>query len=89
MSNWEPAKWQQLLSIYAEQADVLAALLCPHARTYTVDDVLRFRPQFLLTPGLNYRAVFYPDNARRGHYGSVPVAATFQAAKLSRNRPRS
>ncbi len=79
-SNWGTAEWQRLFSIYAEQGDLLSDLnLPPMLGAYAVEGaILRFMPQFPLTPGLRYRAVFHPGQLPGGGIeGKSIVAATF------------
>lgn len=54
--------WAGLLSVYAEQGNVMEDIGLPSmVGSYTVDDrSIRFRPQFALVPGVNYRAVLHP-----------------------------
>ncbi|MDQ3011290.1 MAG: hypothetical protein M3X11_11375, partial [Acidobacteriota bacterium] len=61
-SNWEPAQWQRLLSVFAESGNAaINQSLPPMLGSYRVQaNVLRFEPQFPLEPGVSYRAVFHP-----------------------------
>jgi len=61
--DWKTPQWQQLLSVYAEQGDVIANIgLPPVLGAYRVEsNTLRFKPQFPFEPGVTYRAVLRPD----------------------------
>src|SRR5688572_111996 len=63
-ANLDASKWQRMLSVYAEQGDVVADIgLPPMLGTYRVEsELIRFEPQFPLEPGVTYRAVFHPAN---------------------------
>lgn len=67
-ANLDVSKWQRVLSVYAEQGDVIADIgLPPMLGTYGIkSNSLRFEPQFPLEPGVNYRAVFRPANLPSG-----------------------
>lgn len=61
-ARWETSQWQQLLSVYAEQGDVIADLGLPPmvGRYQAGPKSLRFEPAFPFDPGINYRAVLRP-----------------------------
>ena len=61
-STLTKAQWQKLLSVYADQGDLLADLNLPSMLgNYRVEAAkIRFEPQFPLEPGIRYRAVFRP-----------------------------
>jgi len=59
-SDWKPAQWPRLLSVYVEQGDLTAgAGWPPMSGDYGVQSgALRFEPQFPLEPGVKYQAIF-------------------------------
>ena len=61
-SNWSQTQWQRLLSVYADQGDLLTDLRLPSMLgRYRINaNAIRFEPRFALEPGLRYRAVFRP-----------------------------
>jgi hypothetical protein len=61
--HWSPGEWQRLLSVFAEQGDVIADVdLPPMLGAYRLGPTtLRFEPQFPLEPGVRYRAVLRAD----------------------------
>jgi len=82
--DWSLPQWQQLLSVYAESADLtnhagLPAIL----GSYRVNsDVLRFQPQFPVTPGITYRAIFDPGRLPGGRgTGDALVTAVWQLTR--------
>jgi hypothetical protein len=80
-SRWTLAEWQQLLPIYAEQGDLIADIgLLPMLGTYAAKaEVLRFEPLFALARGVQYRAVFHPDQLPGGRRsGQRLITAVFQ-----------
>ena len=86
--NGEPAEWQRLLSAYVEQDElVTGSSVPPMLGVYSFEEnVLRFTPQFPLTPGLKYRAVFRPGQLP-GERSSDDAAltATFQMPRRESN----
>ena len=60
--DWQREQWQNLLSIYADQGDLVADLKLPAMLgTYRADaNAIRFEPKFPLEPRIRYRAVFRP-----------------------------
>lgn len=60
------ARWQRVLSVFADQGDPVAELTVPPmAGGYRVSrGTIRFEPAFPLQPGLRYRAVFRPEALR-------------------------
>lgn len=76
-SDWKPAQWPRILSVYAEQGDLTAgAGLPPMFGEYRVQSgALRFEPQFPLEPRVKYRAIFHPDQLP-GQRGSRVEAFT-------------
>ena len=66
--DWKTPQWQQLLSVYAEQGDVIADIgLPPVLGAYRVEpNVIRFKPQFPFEPGVTYRAVLRADRLAGG-----------------------
>lgn len=87
--NWKPPQWQRLLSVYAEQGDLASDIgLPPMLGVYRVTSgALRFEPQFPLEPGLNYRAIFHPDQlpGQRDSTGGL-VTTVFQAPARRSNQ---
>jgi hypothetical protein len=80
-ANWNVEQWQRLLSVYAEQGDLLADIgLPPMLGEYRVmADSLRFEPQFPLEAGLAYRATFQPGQMPGGKKsGERPISALLQ-----------
>src|SRR6266545_3110255 len=80
--NRENPQWQRLLSVYAEQGDVIADLgLPPMLGDYGFgSDTLRFEPRFPLEPGVTYRAVFQPANLPgKAPSGAKLIASVFRA----------
>jgi len=77
-TNWSRSQWQQLLSVHAEQGNLLTDLNMPAILgSYGVEsNQVRFAPQFPFEPGVNYRAVFRPENIPGG--GGKPISSTFQ-----------
>jgi len=79
-SNWTPAQWQRLLTVHAEQGDLIGDIgMPPMSGGYAVEaNRVRFTPSFPLEPGLQYRASFYPDklpgDGERGRF----VTAAFK-----------
>jgi hypothetical protein len=83
--NWKAEEWQRLLTVHAEQGDLLADIgLPPMLGTYrATTDSLRFEPQFPLEPGLAYRATFQPGHAPGGKKSSErPISAVLQRPVL-------
>lgn len=80
-ANWKPDQWQRLLTVRAEQGDLitdigLPAMLGSYRATA---NTLRFEPRFPLDAGVVYRATFQPDQLPGGKSsGSKPVSAVFQ-----------
>jgi len=76
-SDWPPAQWPRLLSVYAEQADLKGGTgLPPMFGDYRVQSgALRFEPRFPLEAGVKYRAIFHPDQLP-GQRGSRVEALT-------------
>ncbi|MEO8429429.1 MAG: hypothetical protein ABI651_20240, partial [Verrucomicrobiota bacterium] len=88
-SDWQPAQWPRLLSVYAEQGDLTAGVgLPPMFGDYRVQSgALRFEPQFPLEPGVKYRAIFQPDRLPgQQDSRSEPVTNVFQLPPR-RSRP--
>jgi hypothetical protein len=75
---WDTAQWQKLLSVSVEQDNLTTQLFLPAMiGVYVVTDkTLRFEPQFLLQPGVRYRAVLRPHNLPGGEPGK-PFDSTF------------
>lgn len=59
-TNWTSQQWQALLSVFADQGNLLTSpTLPPMVGSYRVEaGALRFDPQFPLEPDLTYRAIF-------------------------------
>ncbi|MGI8603726.1 MAG: Ig-like domain-containing protein [Verrucomicrobiales bacterium] len=79
---WQPAQWQRLFPVYAEQGKLVTDVsLPPMIGTYQVaSSAVRFQPQFPLDPGLTYRAIFHPDQLPGDHGApSRLVSAVFTA----------
>jgi hypothetical protein len=79
-SNWSIPQWQSLLSIYAEQGDVITDIgLPPMLGSYQLQsNTLRFEPQFPLEPGLTYRATFRPERVPGKPSGGKMITAVFR-----------
>ena len=80
-SNWTMAQWQRVLSVYAEQGDMMADIGLPAMLgTYRVEaGVIRFEPQFPLDPAIHYRAVFRPENLPGAKSAKAkPIIAAFR-----------
>ena len=80
--EWKPAQWQELLSVYAGQGDLISDIgLLPMLGVYrVVSNLFRFDPQFPLEPGVNYRAIFHPDRLPGDRAkGGDPIMADFKA----------
>lgn len=80
-ANWKTEQWQRLLTVHAEQGDLLADIgLPPMLGTYrTTADTLRFDPQFPLEAGLAYRATFQPDRMPGAkNPGARPISVVFK-----------
>jgi len=80
--EWKPAQWQELLSVYAGQGDLISDIgLLPMLGVYrVVSNLFRFDPQFPLEPGVNYRAIFHPDRLPGDRAkGGDPIMAVFKA----------
>lgn len=82
-SGWDSSRWQQLLSVYAGQGDVISDAGLPamignyHVATHT----LRFDPQFPLEPGVSYRATFRPARLPfPGKRDAPMLTSTFQVS---------
>ena len=80
-TNWALPQWQRLFSVFAEQGSIVADVdIPPMVGDYRViAGTLRFVPFFPLEPGINYRAVFRPDELPGGNStnGTI-VAARFR-----------
>ena len=80
-SNWTMAQWQRVLSVYAEQGDLMTDIGLPAMLgTYRVEPgLIRFEPQFPLVPVIHYRAVFQPEHLP-GAIGvrTKPITAAFR-----------
>jgi hypothetical protein len=76
-SHWSLPRWQSLLSVYAEQGDVIADMTLPAMLgDYQLDsNILRFEPRFALEPGLTYRATLRPDRLPGSTPGSKMLTA--------------
>ena len=86
--DWKPEQWQRLLSVYAEQGDLITDIGLPSMLgAYQVKaGVLRFEPRFPLAPGVRYRAVFHPDELPGEHMaGGGLISAVFHAPTLRAN----
>jgi hypothetical protein len=87
-SDWNLARWQEALGVYADQGDLIADIgLPPMTGVYrVVSNSFRFDPQFPLEPGVNYRAVLHPDQLpdHRGK-GVEPIMAVFKAPSRPSN----
>lgn len=86
-ANWQPAQWRRLLTVHAEQGDVIDDLGLPAMLgTYRVEsELVRFDPQFPLVPGLRYRATFRPaELPGASATAAPPVSAAF---RLTRPEP--
>ncbi|HEU0005209.1 MAG TPA: Ig-like domain-containing protein [Terriglobia bacterium] len=84
---WKLADWKRVLAVYAEQGSSTAVPdLPPMLGSYRIrSGLVTFDPQFLLDPGVVYRAVFRPGQlpgAQRVE--DAPIAAVF---KLPTIRP--
>src|SRR5687768_9368789 len=57
-TNWTLPQWQQLLSVYAEQGDLMTDVGLPamSGEYRATANQLLFEPQFALQPGTRYRA---------------------------------
>ncbi|HEX4948979.1 MAG TPA: hypothetical protein VFZ34_20035 [Blastocatellia bacterium] len=71
LQRWQPSRLSRLLAVYTENADV--AML---GRYLVQADVLRFEPQFPLTPGVAYRAEF--QAALLSKKNVAPISSTFR-----------
>jgi hypothetical protein len=78
------AEWRRLFSIYAGSEGPAGASDLPSMLgAYRVEsNALRFEPQFLLEPGLRYRAVFRPDQMPGG-INAPPITSVFQSPQRS------
>jgi hypothetical protein len=83
-TNWTTQQWQALLSVIADQGDLLTSPTLPAmAGAYRVEgNVLRFEPQFPLEPEVTYRALFRPQ--KLGATNSL-LSATRRIAAPARN----
>lgn len=83
-TNWTTQQWQRLLSVTADQGDLLANMALPAmAGSYRVEsNTLRFEPQFPLEPEITYRAIFRPQNV--GATNSV-LSATHRIPRRERS----
>jgi hypothetical protein len=80
-ANWKTEEWQRLLTVHAEQGDLVADIsLPPMLGTYRVTaDALRFEPQFPLEAGLAYRATFQPAQVPGAkNPGARPISAVLR-----------
>lgn len=80
-SDWDSSRWQQLLSVYAEQGDVISDVSLPAmiGSYRVVSETLCFEPQFPLEPGVTYRATFRPARLpSAGKRGVAMVASSFR-----------
>jgi len=87
-ANWKTGQWQQVLSVYAEQGDLIADVgLLPMLGSYRIQsELLRFEPQFRLEPGLTYRAVFRPDQLPgQSDFRGGAISAVYQARSRATN----
>jgi hypothetical protein len=78
-TNRSLAQWQRLLSVYADQGDLLANVGLPAmiGEYRIAPDTLRFEPQFPLQRGIHYRAVFSPNRLPGKLAGGPIVTSTF------------
>lgn len=86
--NWTIAQWQQVLSVYAEQGDLIADVgLPPMSGSYHVQaERLRFEPQFPLEPGVTYRAVLRPNQLPdQRALGDGTITAVYQTRGRATN----
>ncbi len=62
-AHWTAAQWEQLLTVHAEQGDLISDIGMPAMTgSYGIENNgVRFVPAFPIEPGLRYRASFYPD----------------------------
>lgn len=87
-SNWDTSRWQQLLSVYAEQGDTIGDVGLPPmlGSCRVVSETLRFEPQFPLEPGVTYRAAFRPARLPlAGKRSAAMVTSTFQVPSRPAN----
>ncbi len=79
-TNRSLAQWQRLLSVYADQGDLLADVGLPAmiGEYRIAADALRFEPQFPLQRGIHYRAVFSPHRLPGETNAGQLVTSTFQ-----------
>jgi hypothetical protein len=82
-TNWTAEQWRRVLSVFADQGNLLASpTLPPMAGYYSIEsNKLHFAPQFPLTPDISYRAVFRPQNL--GATNAI-VSATHRIAAMAR-----
>ena len=86
--NWESTDWQRVLAIYVEEGDLVANIgLPPMLGVYSVEGgLLRFRPQFPLTPRLKYRAVFHPGQLPgEGRASDIAITSPFHVVGRGSN----
>lgn len=77
---WSPAQWQQLLSVHAEQGDLVADVNVPAMLgSYRVHaGLIQFEPQFSWAAGVQYRAIFRPGFLPESTGGGDPVSLAFR-----------
>jgi len=80
-SNWTLSQWHLLLSVYVQQGEpTTIPNIPPMLGAYRVlSGALRFEPQFPLEPGVNYRAIFWPQRLPGGNVtGTSSISSVFQ-----------
>jgi hypothetical protein len=87
-ANWKTEQWQRLLTVRAEQGDLLTDIgLPPMLGAYRVTTAtLCFEPQFPLEAGIAYRATLQPDLLPGGKAGARPISAVLERTRR-RNEP--
>jgi hypothetical protein len=74
-SKPDRARWQRLLPVVARQGELIELGLPPMLGEYRVEaGVVRFRPQFPLEPGVEYRARFQPEELPGAALPAAPAA---------------
>lgn len=91
-----PGDWQRMLAVHTQpdggDGTADATSMPPMLGAYQLDaDVLRFRPQFALEPGVTYRAVLRPDRlpagAATGAFAAAPPVTADYTPPAARSDP--
>ena len=77
-TNWTVAQWQRLLSVYAEQGALDIGLPAMLGVYRVASGGIRFEPQFMLAPGVSYRALLHPEQLPGARDAGKPVASVFR-----------